>query len=202
MTDTSATARREKIAAGVGDCLALEFANTAGWHLSETPSERLVGWPEIVRWMGEMQLLSRGDQARLSAVRGDTARVVAIREDIFQLGLARAKGNRPPRGIVERLVLAAGCRPPNVAASTEGLQWTFTARHAAEELATLLARDALSLLCSPRAEKIGLCEGGDCGWLFLDESRSGRRRWCSMNDCGARAKAKRHYDRAKQAHAH
>jgi predicted RNA-binding Zn ribbon-like protein len=202
MTDTSVKVGREKIAAGVGDCLTLEFANTAGWHLSDTPSERLVGWPEIVRWMREMQLLSQDDQARLSAARGDSARVVAIREDIFQLGLACAKGNKPPRGIIERLVLAAGCRAPKVAASTEGVEWVFSARHAAEELATLLARDALSLFCSPRAEKIGLCEGGDCGWLFLDESRSGRRRWCSMNDCGARAKAKRHYDRAKQAHDH
>ncbi|MGE0038333.1 MAG: CGNR zinc finger domain-containing protein [Sphingomonadaceae bacterium] len=202
MTDTNVKIVREKIAAGVGNCLTLEFANTAGWHLSDTPSERLVGWPEIVRWMGEMKLLSREDQPRLSAARGDTARVVTIREDIFRLGLARAKGNKPPRNIVERLMLAAGGRAPKVAASSTGLEWTFTARHAAEELATLLARDALSLFCSPTAEKIGLCEGGECGWLFLDESRSGRRRWCSMNDCGARAKAKRHYDRAKQSHAH
>nr|QZD57827.1 CGNR zinc finger domain-containing protein [Glycomyces sp. TRM65418] len=31
-----------------------------------------------------------------------------------------------------------------------------------------------------------------CGWLFLDSSRGGRRRWCSMGTCGNREKASRH----------
>jgi predicted RNA-binding Zn ribbon-like protein len=40
-----------------------------------------------------------------------------------------------------------------------------------------------------------------CGWLFLDESRAGTRRWCSMGECGNRAKAHRHYLRRKQGEA-
>ena len=35
-----------------------------------------------------------------------------------------------------------------------------------------------------------LDEGG-CGWLFLDRSRNGTRRWCSMDDCGTHAKSRR-----------
>ncbi len=35
-----------------------------------------------------------------------------------------------------------------------------------------------------------IAEGG-CGWLFLDRSRNGSRRWCAMEDCGAQAKARR-----------
>jgi len=31
----------------------------------------------------------------------------------------------------------------------------------------------------------------------VDESRNGSRRWCSMKDCGNRAKARRHYHRVK-----
>lgn len=31
-----------------------------------------------------------------------------------------------------------------------------------------------------------------CGWLFVDTSRGGRRRWCSMQTCGNREKATRH----------
>jgi len=34
-----------------------------------------------------------------------------------------------------------------------------------------------------------------CGWLFLDTSRGGRRRWCSMQTCGNREKASRHRGR-------
>ncbi|MCL4825828.1 MAG: CGNR zinc finger domain-containing protein [Caldilinea sp.] len=38
-----------------------------------------------------------------------------------------------------------------------------------------------------------------CGWLFFDASRNRSRRWCSMEDCGNRAKARLHYKRHKVA---
>jgi predicted RNA-binding Zn ribbon-like protein len=37
----------------------------------------------------------------------------------------------------------------------------------------------------------------NCGWLFLDTSRNGMRRWCSMQDCGSEAKSKRQYERKR-----
>ncbi|HET8727128.1 MAG TPA: CGNR zinc finger domain-containing protein, partial [Alphaproteobacteria bacterium] len=41
------------------------------------------------------------------------------------------------------------------------------------------------------------CGGIDCGWLFLDTSKNAKRRWCDMRYCGNRAKAHRHYERAR-----
>ena len=34
-------------------------------------------------------------------------------------------------------------------------------------------------------------DDGGCGWLFLDRSRNGSRRWCAMEDCGTRAKIRK-----------
>jgi predicted RNA-binding Zn ribbon-like protein len=51
-----------------------------------------------------------------------------------------------------------------------------------------LACDAVDLLGGPLAGRIRECAAGDCALLFLDTSRAGRRRWCSMATCGARAK--------------
>ncbi|WP_352849024.1 CGNR zinc finger domain-containing protein [Mesorhizobium sp. M0199] len=31
-----------------------------------------------------------------------------------------------------------------------------------------------------------------CGWLFVDISRGGKRRWCNMRVCGNREKVARH----------
>ena len=45
----------------------------------------------------------------------------------------------------------------------------------------------------------GLSEENECTWIFLDETKNHSRRWCSMRDCGNRAKARRHYERAKGA---
>jgi predicted RNA-binding Zn ribbon-like protein len=42
------------------------------------------------------------------------------------------------------------------------------------------------------------CGGSACTWLFLDHSRNRSRRWCSMETCGNRAKAHRHYRRKSE----
>jgi predicted RNA-binding Zn ribbon-like protein len=41
-------------------------------------------------------------------------------------------------------------------------------------------------------------EGG-CGWLFLDRSRNGSRRWCRMADCGTEVKSRRLTERRRAA---
>ena len=56
--------------------------------------------------------------------------------------------------------------------------------------------DAWDLLTTPLLERVRECPGDEtCGWLFLDTSRSGTRRWCDMRTCGNRAKVRTHYAR-------
>ena len=53
------------------------------------------------------------------------------------------------------------------------------------------------LLTGPQLARVRECANDKCLWLFLDESKNGTRRWCSMSACGNRAKAHRHYARLK-----
>jgi predicted RNA-binding Zn ribbon-like protein len=62
-----------------------------------------------------------------------------------------------------------------------------------------IARDAAELLASDRLEFLHACASKTCEWLFLDESKNHRRRWCDMTKCGNRAKVKRFYVRKKSA---
>ena len=65
--------------------------------------------------------------------------------------------------------------------------------------------DALASLAEPivheisggRPERLRICESDTCRWVFYDGSPTGRRRWCSMETCGNRAKAARHRARVK-----
>jgi predicted RNA-binding Zn ribbon-like protein len=65
--------------------------------------------------------------------------------------------------------------------------------------------DALARLADPlvreigagRADRVRICANDTCRWVFYDESRAGRRRWCDMASCGNRAKAARHRARVK-----
>jgi predicted RNA-binding Zn ribbon-like protein len=47
------------------------------------------------------------------------------------------------------------------------------------------------------AGRYRICANDECRWVFYDESRAGRRRWCDMSSCGNRAKAARHRARKK-----
>jgi predicted RNA-binding Zn ribbon-like protein len=53
------------------------------------------------------------------------------------------------------------------------------------------ARAALRLVAEADPGRLRSCAADDCTRWFLDTSRSGRRRWCSMTSCGNRAKAAR-----------
>ena len=65
--------------------------------------------------------------------------------------------------------------------------------------------DALARLAEPlvdeiqagNADRVRICANDTCRWIFYDESRAGRRRWCDMASCGNRAKAARHRARMK-----
>jgi predicted RNA-binding Zn ribbon-like protein len=64
----------------------------------------------------------------------------------------------------------------------------------ADALVDLLRNADLSRLRScPMAD-------GGCGWLFLDRSRNGSRRWCSMGDCGTQVKSRRLTERRRARH--
>lgn len=53
----------------------------------------------------------------------------------------------------------------------------------AESFAQTLAHEELS--------RLRKCESESCDLYFLDDSKNGRRRWCSMAQCGNRSKAAR-----------
>src|SRR5262249_59673789 len=58
-----------------------------------------------------------------------------------------------------------------------------------------VADAAARLLAGGDLERLKDCPG--CGWFFLDRSKNGSRRWCSMAMCGGSAKARRYYRRRR-----
>jgi predicted RNA-binding Zn ribbon-like protein len=55
---------------------------------------------------------------------------------------------------------------------------------------SLIARDAIDLVSGALRHRVKTCDQPDCRMLFVDTSPTGLRRWCSMQRCGSRAKAK------------
>ncbi len=71
-----------------------------------------------------------------------------------------------------------------------------------QPILSLIAISALSILSDTREmDRVKTCPGIDCGWKFMDETKNARRKWCSMELCGNRAKASRSYAKKTQGQA-
>jgi predicted RNA-binding Zn ribbon-like protein len=123
-----------------------------------------------------------------------------LRELLFQLFAASAEGTVPSeraRAELSEWLLKATHRR-RLEPSGGGLRWLwFRGDDDLDWMLWPLVWSAAELLGSDDLGRLKECARDDCRWLFLDLSKNRSRRWCSMEQCGNRAKAQRHYERHK-----
>jgi predicted RNA-binding Zn ribbon-like protein len=142
------------------------------------------------RWLAGQELLAR--RARVTTA--DLDRALAAREGLRRL-IAR-------RDVSDDVL----CAELNEAFTGASLEVRMTPR--GTELVPVGATGvdrALGSLVAILAEamidgswqRLKVCPGRHCGWVFYDHSRNNSGRWCSMNVCGGREKARAHYRRQR-----
>jgi predicted RNA-binding Zn ribbon-like protein len=57
-----------------------------------------------------------------------------------------------------------------------------------ERLIYPILKDIAEFMASDQLTKVRKCASDSCDLFFINQSRNGRRRWCSMSTCGNRAK--------------
>ena len=181
------------VASQVGGHLALDFCNTAAEHLAEQPEELLPDWESFVRWTVQVGVVEPELYGELVVSPSPIDEVWELREEIYHVGLTLALGDPVAEHDLVAIREEANAPKPMVVSEGGRVHWRPDSQFASQQLRAILAGEALSLFCSRRSARIGICGGGLCGWLFLDESRGKRRRWCDMKDCGNREKARRYY---------
>jgi predicted RNA-binding Zn ribbon-like protein len=112
----------------------------------------------------------------------------SLREAIWMAADAAASRRELPSKAVARLNEAASRPLPIPQIDPKTGQIKQVAQNAFDASLSTIARDAVELLGTPLREHIKTCEQPDCQMLFVDLSPSSRRRWCSMDRCGSRAK--------------
>jgi predicted RNA-binding Zn ribbon-like protein len=194
---------------GLGrDDLVIRFLNTAAWRLRTTPEERLPDAEALRVWLKANDLADPGCLDAISrAWRDDPQRArslyetaIGLREAIYAILISRMAGHAPPDAALHRFnqLLGRAARGGEVQWRSGELVWCV--RPQDDDLALLqpIIVSAADLMTGPRCGRVKQCQDDrGCGWLFVDESRAQNRRWCSMGDCGNRAKARRHYHRSR-----
>lgn len=194
--------------AAPGEELCLDFANTRFWRGQPTPTETLPDLPALLAWCGKsgqvpaalLEAIDRWRETQVEPAIMLFGHALALREAIYRLFHALAEQAPPPPADLAELNAALAEAPARheIRPAQPGFGWRVEA--GALNAATLLTPvlwSAADLLVSRRLPRVRYCANEQCRWLFLDDSKSGNRRWCSMSACGNRAKAHRHYVRSR-----
>jgi predicted RNA-binding Zn ribbon-like protein len=166
----------------------LDFVNTVEDRLEERPEDLLRTPADLAEWGAMSGVLAGPPPALRSA---ELARALDLRERLTALLDAKVDGRALDPGDLAALA-AAEARAHAAGSLEQGEDGLLRRRWDPESLASVrhtIAAAACELLSSPGADRIGRCAGQGCGWFFLDATKRGNRRWCSMKDCGQVAKS-------------
>lgn len=187
-----------------GGRLCLDFSNTATYRGAEVLHDFLASYRDLLTWGGRVGLLSRAElrtklgwagshPEQAAGAHAAALRLRAALRNLFLTGPSAANLAHITTINAALADAAASCRiTPGAggyayAANADAVHW----------LAGPVAIAAAALATSPDFARVRRCGGQGCEWLFLDLSRAGTRRWCSMASCGNRAKARSHYAKSK-----
>lgn len=179
----------------VGEPLALDLVNTrtATADLLDTPDD-LRAW--LARQADRLRDLDGAEAATLGSA--DLAAVRDVREQTAVVLAHLRRGEAPPGAAIERLNDAQRAAPAIHELALDGA--TVSAAPArtgtpGARLVAWLAEAAADLLSGRDVARIRECAADDCVMLFV--AANPRRRWCTPDVCGNRARVARHYRRHK-----
>lgn len=186
---------------------ALDFVNSLDKRFSSgARSEGVAHYADLLRFTRATHLLDSAQGAQI--VRTMTAEAAAralragraLREALAEVLYAVVDRRPPSAGGLEALEhyfrLADRHRElrwqPDLG-ERAGVVWSWRLNERSMELPVwVIAQSARDLMLSPEVERVRACEALTCRWLFLDTSRNHTRRWCKMQVCGNRMKARRY----------
>ncbi|MCP2343236.1 CGNR zinc finger domain-containing protein [Actinomadura rupiterrae] len=194
----------------VGGHVVIDLLNTVTARNAE-PVDWLDGYPRLLEWAAltghfdpdALAALERLAEADPAGAERALDRIRELREDLHDVVTALVQQDDPVPGEAVRRVewqwkRAAASAHLAIAENGAELQ-VDVAASGLDYLSHRLVLDAFDLLRSLPAERTRVCPGVRCGWVFIDGSRGGRRRWCDMATCGNAAKGRTHYQRKRKS---
>jgi predicted RNA-binding Zn ribbon-like protein len=192
----------------VGGHPALDFINTVRDWTAAEPHDYLDEFSDAIRFGQRAGFLTRADVLCLRRRTPDIElmrlrELRALLKRVFQM---RLSGETPSSTDLGKLsaILAEAARatrlvvaPQTHRSSQVRMRREINVEKADDALLRLrIVEAAVALLVSDAMLRVKSCP--TCGWFFLDVSKNGSRRWCSMDACGSVAKARRYYRRLKE----
>jgi predicted RNA-binding Zn ribbon-like protein len=186
----------------IGGSAALDLVNTVDGSRDGPPgADSLRDYAELEAWAAHAGVLDRPAVRRLAEDADGAAaleRVKQLRAAADDAFRAIAAGAPPPQAALDRLAAfgAQAVAHARLVPAGAGCDYAWDGDDP-DRVLWPLAHAAVELLRHGPLDRLKVC--ADCRWLFLDTTRNHSRRWCTMSECGGRAKMRRY--RARRATA-
>ena len=186
----------------VGGDASLDFVNTADWTPRGLERDRFTGYDRLLEWGRGSGVLGPAEVRQLKEVMlRHPRRAAAVLEeahavrDVLRGVFVSLVDGRHNALALERLnrLLADAATHLRVVRDGKGRLVRGWADHgqSPESVLRPVVMAAAELVSSADVEKLRICAGSDCGWMYVDRSRNGLRRWCEMSVCGTAEKNRR-----------
>lgn len=185
-----------------GRPLCLSLANTKTWRNSAAPKEMLADYDALVQWaaarkiVGATQAAAMTDAARghPRAASSELQRTIALREAVARVFSAIAHDAAPT--VDDLTAITPSFNEAAAQLKLDIVEGRLVPRVNVDNAIPVprwqAALSAIGLYTSGDTSRIKQCEDDrGCGWLFLDTTRNGSRRFCFSNECGNRARQAR-----------
>ena len=187
--------------------LVLDFVNSAEFHASDHPDEMLESYTDLLSWSHAAGILTQNEVKDLQLHTEKNAKraaerlnsVLALRELLYRMLSAAASHEAIDVSDLSGFnqYLSEALLHSRISPSEDQFTWSWDPDgNPSDRIQWMLVREAANLITSDEIKRVGECaDDRGCGYLFIDTSRNHSRRWCSMENCGNRAKAQRHYQK-------
>jgi predicted RNA-binding Zn ribbon-like protein len=189
----------------ISDAKGIDFLNSIATPV-DVPVEWLGSGEDLLAWLKEAKLVS-SDVLRAFKANAIPRELDAVASQARSLrewfrGFVRKNSGKslPPNALKElqplNRILERDEIFGQIAVSEKDgsdgsgrLKWVEQRRwRSPESLLLPIAREISNVICEEDFRLIRACEGHSCTLMFVDRTKSHRRRWCSMAVCGNRAK--------------
>ena len=218
ITETKSGRRRPPVFEILGN-VSLDFINTLDDRPTDKPKELLKTYFDLARFGEDAGILTREqldsffERVHRMPEEAEEAlrRAISLREAMYAIFSAVMNQQTVPpvamdtlnahlrdAALHSRLVPREG----RMDMGRMEMEWRFEDLGSAfDAMLWPIARAAADLLASSDLALVRACSSPTCQWLFLDTSKNHHRRWCSMKQCGNRAKVRRFYAKKKMPSA-
>jgi predicted RNA-binding Zn ribbon-like protein len=186
----------------LGGHVALDFVNTVDSRGDRWGPDYLTSFRDLTDWALRVELIDQRERGSVlqkakaspAAAEVELENARDLRETLHRIFSAEERDSTPRGSDLDNLsdAFAHAAARRRLRNGEDVVVWAYTPSAAMSDIAGRIALIAAELLTSRHQRRpVRICQGRNCGWLFLDLSRGGHRRWCSDKTCGSAARVRK-----------